>query len=316
MSALLTTTMPYMKVVIKALNERGIRDDYIVLVGGAPLNEEFGRAIGADAYCRDAAVAAETARRLVDGVVPLPEAPHRRPRPPTAIRAGALGASSPRWSEPVGSPAGPHPGIDVTCLPAEPPQPARADRRPPSTARSGARGPPTRPIFVAYADCGTGGRLDAVLGRPRHRAPPRRALLRVLRRVGAFEALADEEPGTFYLTDFLARNFERLVIGGLGSTATRSCSRPTSPTTGGSSTSPRPRSRRPSPLARAAADRLGLAFQHHPTGFGGLGRDRRPPGDRRRGRLAVGRRRRPRSAGPGAEPGRPASEDRLTCPPR
>jgi methylmalonyl-CoA mutase cobalamin-binding domain/chain len=65
MSALLTTTMPYMKVVIDALKEKGIRDDYIVLVGGAPLNEEFGKAIGADAYCRDAAVASETAQALV-----------------------------------------------------------------------------------------------------------------------------------------------------------------------------------------------------------------------------------------------------------
>jgi methylmalonyl-CoA mutase cobalamin-binding domain/chain len=65
MSALLTTTMPYMKVVIDTLKERGMRDDYIVLVGGAPLNEEFGKAIGADAYCRDAAVASETASALV-----------------------------------------------------------------------------------------------------------------------------------------------------------------------------------------------------------------------------------------------------------
>jgi methylmalonyl-CoA mutase cobalamin-binding domain/chain len=65
MSALLTTTMPYMKVVIDELKNRGIRDDYIVLVGGAPLNEEFGKAVGADAYCRDAAVAAETAKTLV-----------------------------------------------------------------------------------------------------------------------------------------------------------------------------------------------------------------------------------------------------------
>jgi 5-methyltetrahydrofolate--homocysteine methyltransferase len=65
MSALLTTTMPYMKVVIDAMKEKGIRDDYIVLVGGAPLNEEFGRAIGADAYCRDAAVAVETAKALL-----------------------------------------------------------------------------------------------------------------------------------------------------------------------------------------------------------------------------------------------------------
>ncbi len=65
MSALLTTTMPYMKVVIDTMKEQGIRDDYIVLVGGAPLNQEFGEAIGADAYCRDAAVASETAKALV-----------------------------------------------------------------------------------------------------------------------------------------------------------------------------------------------------------------------------------------------------------
>ena len=65
MSALLTTTMPYMKVVIDAMKEQGIRDDYIVMVGGAPLNQEFGEAVGADAYCRDAADAATTALRLV-----------------------------------------------------------------------------------------------------------------------------------------------------------------------------------------------------------------------------------------------------------
>ena len=65
MSALLTTTMPYMKVVIDTLKEKGIRDDYIVLVGGAPLNEAFAEAIGADAYCRDAAVAVETAKEFV-----------------------------------------------------------------------------------------------------------------------------------------------------------------------------------------------------------------------------------------------------------
>ena len=65
MSALLTTTMPYMKVVIDTMVEKGLRDDYIVLVGGAPLNEEFGKAIGADAYCRDAAVAVETAKTFM-----------------------------------------------------------------------------------------------------------------------------------------------------------------------------------------------------------------------------------------------------------
>jgi len=65
MSALLTTTMPYMKVVIDTMVEKGIRENHIVLVGGAPLNEEFGKAVGADAYCRDAAIAAETAQALV-----------------------------------------------------------------------------------------------------------------------------------------------------------------------------------------------------------------------------------------------------------
>ena len=65
MSALLTTTMPYMKVVIEELVNKGIRNDLIVLVGGAPLNEEFGQAIGADAYCRDAAVAVETAKTML-----------------------------------------------------------------------------------------------------------------------------------------------------------------------------------------------------------------------------------------------------------
>ena len=65
MSALLTTTMPYMKVVIDTMKEKGIRDDYIVLVGGAPLNEDFARQVGADAYCRDAAVTVETAKDLI-----------------------------------------------------------------------------------------------------------------------------------------------------------------------------------------------------------------------------------------------------------
>jgi 5-methyltetrahydrofolate--homocysteine methyltransferase len=65
MSALLTTTMPYMKVVIEALKEHEKRENIIVLVGGAPLNEEFAEAIGADAYCRDAAVAVDTAKELI-----------------------------------------------------------------------------------------------------------------------------------------------------------------------------------------------------------------------------------------------------------
>ena len=81
MSALLTTTMPYMKVVIDTLVEKGIRDDYIVLVGGAPLNEAFALSIGADAYCRDAAVAVETAKTLMAN----------RPAPPVAAVAASGG---------------------------------------------------------------------------------------------------------------------------------------------------------------------------------------------------------------------------------
>jgi methylmalonyl-CoA mutase cobalamin-binding domain/chain len=65
MSALLTTTMPYMKVVVDAMIEKGIRNDYVVLVGGAPLNEAFANSVGADAYCRDAAVAVETAKSFM-----------------------------------------------------------------------------------------------------------------------------------------------------------------------------------------------------------------------------------------------------------
>jgi len=65
MSALLTTTMPYMGVVIDALKQQGLRDQVIVLVGGAPLNEAFAEEIGADAYCRDAAIAVQTAKKLL-----------------------------------------------------------------------------------------------------------------------------------------------------------------------------------------------------------------------------------------------------------
>lgn len=66
MSALLTTTMPYMRVVIQTLRDEGIREDYVVLVGGAPLNDAFAEDIGADAYCRDAAVAVDTAKKFME----------------------------------------------------------------------------------------------------------------------------------------------------------------------------------------------------------------------------------------------------------
>lgn len=65
LSALLTTTMPYMKDVINLLNEKGLRDKYIVMIGGAPVNESFAKQIGADYYTEDAASAAEIAKTAV-----------------------------------------------------------------------------------------------------------------------------------------------------------------------------------------------------------------------------------------------------------
>ncbi len=65
MSALLTTTMPNMKEVIGELEQRGIRDKYIVMIGGAPVNQNFADQIGADYYTADAATAAETAKKAV-----------------------------------------------------------------------------------------------------------------------------------------------------------------------------------------------------------------------------------------------------------
>ena len=170
MSALLTTTMPYMKVVIDTLKEQGRRDDQIVLVGGAPLNEEFGTAIGADAYCRDAAVAAETAKSLVQARrAGIRAATRRRLRSETVIDRAS--ARSGRSSSPVAR----WPPTCARVLRGQRPRrrasrsrylPANLHNRPqrivpelrPLVDAAGAAG---RPVFIAYADCGTGGLLDA-----------------------------------------------------------------------------------------------------------------------------------------------------------
>jgi len=161
------------------------------------------------------------------------------------------------------------PGVEVSCLPAD------LHNRPggiPAAVRErihGARGRYDR-IFVAYADCGTGGLLDRVLSEEAVERLPGAHCYEVYAGSAAFAHLADEEPGTFYLTDFLVRNFERLVIRGLGL------------------------DRHPELLAdyfgnyrrvvylaqtdapellaaaRHAVARLGLAFEHRPTGFGDL----------------------------------------------
>ena len=169
LSALLTTTMPYMKIVIDTLMAKGRRDDYIVLVGGAPLNEEFGAAVGADAYCRDASIAAETAKTLV--VAPVEPVAERTAPRPLVVACGALARelrtvlaqTARRQRRPLRS--------DYL--------PANLHNRPERDSGGGRAGRASRPgrtiaIFVAYADCGTGGLLDPLLDAAR-RAPDSRA---------------------------------------------------------------------------------------------------------------------------------------------
>jgi hypothetical protein len=164
------------------------------------------------------------------------------------------------------------PGVDVTCLPAE--LHNRPEQIPDAVAgRIRARGGEYERVFVAYADCGTGGGLDRALaaGFEAVERIPGAHCYEFYAGAAAFAALAEEEPGTFYLTDFLARHFDRLVVRGLGL------------------------DRHPELLpqyfgnyrrlvylaqaedpdlvarARAAADRLGLAFELRQTGLGELG---------------------------------------------
>ena len=105
--------------------------------------------------------------------------------------------------------------VDLTCLPAT------LHNRPggiPALVREKIRQarPRYERIFIAYADCGTGGLLDAVLADEGVERLPGAHCYEFYATAPAFAALADEELGTFYLTDFLARNFDRLVITGLG----------------------------------------------------------------------------------------------------
>ncbi len=159
--------------------------------------------------------------------------------------------------------------LDVTCLPAE------LHNRPnliPEAVREKIRANRERyaSMFVAYADCGTGGLLDVVLKEEGVERIPGAHCYEFFAGSEAFAALAEAEPGTFYLTDFLLRHFDRLIIRGLGI------------------------DRHPElltqyfgnyrrlvylaqveaegqvELARQAAERLGLAFEYHVTGYGGL----------------------------------------------
>jgi hypothetical protein len=162
------------------------------------------------------------------------------------------------------------PGLEIACLPPD------LHNRPggiPGAVRRRihqARADGYERIFIAYADCGTGGLLEPVLTAEGVERLPGAHCYEVFAGSAEFATMADAEPGTFWLTDFLARNFERLIIRGLGidrhpelqSTYFAHYARVVF------------LSQTDDPdlliLARRAADRLGLAFEHRPTGLAHL----------------------------------------------
>lgn len=159
--------------------------------------------------------------------------------------------------------------IEISCLPASLHNrpggiPAAVDAK-----LREARGRYDR-VFVAYGDCGTGGELDRVLDAHGVERLPGAHCYAAFAGPAAFDQLADEEPGTFYLTDFLARSFDALVIRGLGLDR--------HPDLLGTYFAGYRRvvylSQREDPallaMAMRAAARLGLAFEHRHTGYGEL----------------------------------------------
>ncbi|CAN5718249.1 DUF1638 domain-containing protein [soil metagenome] len=165
----------------------------------------------------------------------------------------------------------PLPHVDVTCLP--PSLHDRPDGIPGAVRakiREGRASGHYARLFVAYADCGTGGLLDHVLAAEGVERLPGAHCYESFAGRAEFARLAEEEPATFWLTDFLARNFERLVISGLGIDRHPELERMYFGNyrrlvylsqTGDAELLA---------LARRAADRLGLAFEHRHTGYGEL----------------------------------------------
>ena len=221
MSALLTTTMPYMKVVIDTLKEKGMRDDVHrprrrrAAERGLRQGDRRGRLLPRRrGRCRDG-----------PGARPGPPRSSRCVLSPTSLldergrvrgRATATGCSSSRAAR---SPArcsrssGSTAGRTSTCAACRRSSTRRPTGSPPRSTPSSAssRGRYER-VFVAYADCGTGGALDPVLERHGVERLPGDHCYGFLTGNDAWDALHDAEPATFYLTDFLARHFDAIVI--------------------------------------------------------------------------------------------------------
>src|SRR5262245_21869283 len=162
------------------------------------------------------------------------------------------------------------PGVDVACLsPDLHNRPERIPEQVRDRVRE-ARADGYEHVFIAYADCGTGGLIDPVLADEGVERLAGAHCYEFFAGRAAFAEMADDEPATFWLTDFLARNFERLVIRGLGIDRHPELE----PMYFANYRRLVYRSQTEDPellaLARAAADRLGLAFEHRHVGLGEL----------------------------------------------
>ena len=160
--------------------------------------------------------------------------------------------------------------LDVQCLP---PELHNRPERIPAAVRAAivAGRAQYERIFVAYADCGTGGRLDEVLQAEHVERLPGAHCYEFFATSAAFAAMGEAEPGTFYLTDFLVRHFDRLVIAGLGIDR--------HPGTGRRIFPQLPQARLPGAGRGSGAcaarrvrphERLGLEYEEHFTGYGDL----------------------------------------------
>lgn len=161
--------------------------------------------------------------------------------------------------------------VDVECLPAalhnRPSEIPEAVRE--RIHRARAAGGHDR-ILVGYADCGTGGRLDAVCDAEGVERIPGAHCYEFYAGSAAFAELFDAEPGSFYLTDYLVRHFDRIVISGLGldrHPQLRDDYFGNYRRLVHLAQTDDPELER---LARAAADRLGLTYHPHPSGYGEL----------------------------------------------